>query len=509
MDRIASDVLIIGSGFAGSLCALILKRVGLEPIVIDKAKHPRFAIGESSTPIANMVFSDLAAKYDLDRLTPLHKYGLWKESYPHLIVGRKRGFSYFYHQSEQEYSPDPGHANELLVAASSDDFHCDTHWLRSDLDAFLASELQNTGIPLFEDTTITGIQQGSTWRIDAEASQSKLRFAPKFVVDASGEGRVLENFLGLKQDLSNIYSHSRALYSHFDSVVPWQSLLQDSGARVDDHPFACDDSALHHILDDSAWMWQLRFNNDRVSAGLVLDAKQHPLNRQYPIEEEWNDWLKRYPSMEAQFAAATIARVPGILFRTSRLQRRVIQAAGANWAMLPFTAGFIDPLHSTGIAHSLVAVERLTRIIEMHWGKPSFQEPLRGYESSVFRELEFIDKLVYVCYESMNDFRLFAASTMLYFAATITYEQLRSHARSTGKDLNINNLFLSAEDKRLSSTILSTIQQIHQLGRKDSLSEQDISDYESIVEEAIAPYNSVGLFHSAVPNMYHHTAANV
>ena len=43
------DLAIIGSGFGGSITALVAKQVGMEPVLIERGKHPRFAIGESST----------------------------------------------------------------------------------------------------------------------------------------------------------------------------------------------------------------------------------------------------------------------------------------------------------------------------------------------------------------------------------------------------------------------------------------------------------------------------
>jgi hypothetical protein len=44
----------------------------------------------------------------------------------------------------------------------------------------------------------------------------------------------------------------------------------------------------------------------------------------------------------------------------SRLWSR---ASGPGWAMLPTTAGFVDPLHSTGIAHGLRGVERIAELL--------------------------------------------------------------------------------------------------------------------------------------------------
>ena len=57
------DVAILGSGFAGSLTALILDRIGLSVVLLERRSHPRFAIGESSTPAADFVLADLVQLY--------------------------------------------------------------------------------------------------------------------------------------------------------------------------------------------------------------------------------------------------------------------------------------------------------------------------------------------------------------------------------------------------------------------------------------------------------------
>ena len=59
MSALDVDVAIVGGGFGGSLLALVLRRAGLRVALIDRGRHPRFVIGESSTPIANLVLKDL------------------------------------------------------------------------------------------------------------------------------------------------------------------------------------------------------------------------------------------------------------------------------------------------------------------------------------------------------------------------------------------------------------------------------------------------------------------
>jgi hypothetical protein len=112
MIGLTADVAIVGSGFGGSLLAMLLQRIGLSAVLIDRARHPRFAIGESSTPTADLILLQLAREYDLPRIAPLAKYGTWQAVYPEVVCGIKRGFSYFHHQSGQPFATDSEHSTE-------------------------------------------------------------------------------------------------------------------------------------------------------------------------------------------------------------------------------------------------------------------------------------------------------------------------------------------------------------------------------------------------------------
>ena len=59
------EVAIVGSGFAGSLLARVLAVQGYDVVLLERGTHPRFAIGESTTPLANLSLERLAARYGL------------------------------------------------------------------------------------------------------------------------------------------------------------------------------------------------------------------------------------------------------------------------------------------------------------------------------------------------------------------------------------------------------------------------------------------------------------
>jgi len=59
------DVIILGSGLAGSILATILAKQGLRILSIDKSSHSRFAIGEAMTPDTDLIMSILSYKFSI------------------------------------------------------------------------------------------------------------------------------------------------------------------------------------------------------------------------------------------------------------------------------------------------------------------------------------------------------------------------------------------------------------------------------------------------------------
>src|SRR6266567_3893754 len=111
------DVAVIGSGFGGSLLAMIARRLGRSVVLLERGRHPRFAIGESSTPLANLLLEEFALRYELPRLLPLAKWGSWQKTCPQIACGLKRGFTFYHHRFGEPFAHDSDRRDQLLVAA--------------------------------------------------------------------------------------------------------------------------------------------------------------------------------------------------------------------------------------------------------------------------------------------------------------------------------------------------------------------------------------------------------
>ena len=486
-----TDVAVLGAGFAGSLMALVLQRIGRQPLLIERGTHPRCAVGESSTPLANLILEELSRTYDLPRLFPFTEYGRWQQAYPKIACGLKRGFTFIKHQPGQDWQPAVDHANELLVAASPTDEVGDTHWFREEFDHFLVQEAQAAGIPYFDRTDIAQVERDGRWRLRGSRNGEAVTIDTSFLIDATGPSGLLSRQLGIDTNPVQVHTNSWSVYTHFTGVGLWEDLLREKNVPINGHPYRCDDAALHHILPDG-WMWVLRFNNGITSAGFALDCDLHPSDPSLTPEAEWQQIIRQYPSIARQFAKAKAIQ-PWV--RTGRLQRRAACVAGPNWAMLPHAAYFLDPLFSTGIAHTLLGIERLAAILKLPRSDHELAEQLAGYQRTLFQEIEFVDWLVHGCYRTFDRFDLLAAYTMYYFAAAVQSEERRRNGMDgAGEEI------LFSHHAGLRTSVQDAF---HSLTRYPSDSSRArAEELHRRVRNDISQFNPAGFCDAAKRNMY-------
>src|SRR5438093_5196951 len=316
------DIAVVGSGFGGSLLAMIARRLGRSVILLERGRHPRFAIGESSTPLANLLLEELSRRYDLPRLLPLSKWGSWQRTYPEIACGLKRGFTFYHHQFGKAFAADPERRDQLLVGASPHDEIADTHWYRPDFDHFLVREAQSLGVEYLDQAKLGGASIGSdSVQVEGEHAGGRFAIRARFVVDASGPRGFLPRALRLPEASFENFPRTQALYAHFTGVNRWEGLGGVSQKRPgDEPPYPVDDAAVHHVFD-GGWIWVLRFKNGITSAGLA--AKQELANELRLAEgaPAWERLLKRLPTVAEQFAEAKtgipFVHAPQLSFRSA------------------------------------------------------------------------------------------------------------------------------------------------------------------------------------------------
>jgi tetracycline 7-halogenase / FADH2 O2-dependent halogenase len=479
------DIAVVGSGFAGSLMAMIAQRLGLRVILLERGRHPRVVIGESSTPLSNLLLEELAIRYSLTNLRPLCKWGSWRESHPELACGLKRGFSFFHHVH--------GHAgsiareDQLLVAASPHDAIADTHWYRADFDEYLAEEAQRLGVAYLDEAELRAfVEDERESRLMGTRHGREIEFTARFVIDATGPRGFLHRAMGLRElELPNTPATS-ALHSHFSGI----NRLDETGGIVlrDEPPYPVDDAAVHHVFD-GGWVWVLRFSNGVTSAGIAATEAFAKELRLRDGEAGWERLLLRIPVLQEQFrdakAVQPFRHLPRLGFRSAAI-------SGPNWALLPSAAGFVDPLLSTGFPLTLLGVMRLARILERDWESANFAARLSEYATQTDAELLATARLIGALYANFGNFPLFSAVSLLYFAAASYAETARRLGRP-----ELASSFLLHDQPQFGPQCARVLMQA-QSARTEAESKAVIQEIQRIIE----PLDVAGFTNPARHNWY-------
>lgn len=416
------DVIVIGSGLAGSSMAAVLARGGARTQILDAGTHPRFAIGESTIPYTSMLMRLVSERYGVPEIKKLTTFENVQASIAP-SCGIKKNFGFLYHREGQSQRFEECH--EFPIPRIT---HIENHFFRQDVDAWMLNVAVGHGARVKQHTLVSDVdfdQDGVTVRTaDGEC------FRGRYVIDASGFRSPIVTKLGLREQPTRLRHQSRALFSHMIGVEGYEDTVP-KGAHG--NPTKWSQGTLHHLFE-GGWMWVIPFNNHAratnplVSVGLNLDPRIHPAFDGTP-QEEFDDFLRRFPDVAKQFAGATAVR-PWV--RTGRLQYSSKQTMGYRWCLTSHAAGFVDALFSRGLSNSFEIVNALGwRVLEALREDDFCEErfaPVQHLEQSL---IDFNDDLVANAYTSFGDFRLWDAWFRVWSLGQIlaTFEINRAYAK--------------------------------------------------------------------------------
>jgi FADH2 O2-dependent halogenase len=494
------EVAIVGSGFAGSLLARVLAVLGYDVVLLERGTHPRFAIGESSTPLANLSLERIGIRYGLADCYNLAAHGRWLAHHPELRRGLKRGFTYYRHHPDQPFANRGLDSERLLVAASPHDSLSDTHWLRADVDHHFVREAVAAGVDYRDRVELaTAEVQSDSVRISGSRTGTPFELRANFLIDASGPNGFLARQLSIPSGLERTETRSSLVFSHFDGV----RLMNDAVPGMPVGPYPDDWAAVHHLIDEG-WMYSLRFDDGVTSAGFLLTPRgEASLDSPATVSDPaalWHALLRRYPTLEAAFADST-PRMP-IAYRPL-IQHRLTRAAGERWALMPHAYGFVDALFSTGIAWGLRAIERLALAFESaaRGRRVPDLDLLSRYEAALGEEADQIDLVVAGAYEAMAHFDMFSAQAMIYFAA-VSFAEV-SQRMAPGESAAWKG-FLGVGDPVLGPLPRESLRRLREIthSRGEIGSAKERQDFVDWVSSAIEPRNIAGLADPQRRNLY-------
>nr|WP_042191292.1 NAD(P)/FAD-dependent oxidoreductase [Kibdelosporangium sp. MJ126-NF4]CEL19974.1 Monodechloroaminopyrrolnitrin-3-halogenase PrnC [Kibdelosporangium sp. MJ126-NF4]CTQ97198.1 Monodechloroaminopyrrolnitrin-3-halogenase PrnC [Kibdelosporangium sp. MJ126-NF4] len=393
------DVIVIGSGIAGGMLGTILARHGVDVLLVDGGSHPRFAVGESTTPHSGVLLKLMSKRFDVPELANLAYYENAVAN-----VGRsfgiKKHFGFLMHRDGEE--PNPAEANELSAPSKIVD---NSHLFRQDSDAYLlhtaihygASSRQNfrvADVELEEDhVTVVGVDG--------------TRYEGRYLVDASGFRSVLANKLDLRDKPCRFKHHSRSLFTHMIDLKTSDEVLNMDPSDMPPVPWY--QGTMHHIFE-RGWFWVIPFNNEErstnplVSVGLTFDERLYPPDPSLTPEEEFYKHANRFPAVARIFENAKTVRD---WVSTPRLQYSSTETVGHRWCLMSHAAGFLDPLFSRGISNTADVVNALApRLIAAMADDDFSTERFKYVEKLEQGLLDFNDKMVNSSFVSFSDYTL-------------------------------------------------------------------------------------------------------
>ena len=401
------DVAILGNGLSGSLLATILAKRGVSVVLIDADQHPRFAVGESTIPHTSLVVSLLAEKYGLPELEHLvDTDGLAK----HVCAtcGLKRHFGYVYHRPGQTYDPKEG----LQFGTAARD---ENHWFRQDTDAYLHNLAVHYGAIPRQKTKVTGIEINEQGVKLHTSTGEEIR--ARYLVDGTGHKSIVAERFGLRENPTRLKHHSRTLFTHMVDVPPFDEANNPL-------PISYHKGTLHHCFE-RGWFWVIPFNNNPlstnplISVGLTIDPRRYP-KPDISAEQEFNEFLKLYPSVAEQFKDAKAVR-PWV--STSRLQYSSKQTVGNRYCLMSHASGFVDPLFSRGMFNTVEIIDALVEPLLEALATDKFDsEAFLSIDRRQQKILDYNDDLVNCAFISWDGFDLWNAWLRVFGLGTFLAE---------------------------------------------------------------------------------------
>jgi len=411
------DVLILGSGLAGSLTGAILARHGARVVLADAGQHPRFAIGESMTSQLVEWLHILRSRFDVPEIDHLaDARSVARHIGPQ--HGRKENFGFVRHEAGRE--PHPEQATMFVIPKASTRA---SHLFRQDIDQYYFTVAARYGCATRQNWRARDVELDEDGVTVTGTDGAVIR--ARYLIDASGFRSPLAETLQLREEPTRFKHHARSLFTHYVGVRPFDQVSRQPADRRPPVPWH--NGTLHHLID-RGWFWIIPFDNLKdsrnplCSVGLTIDERTYPKPADLTPEQEFQTFLDRYPAVRRQFHGAHRVRE---WVSTDRLQYSSTRSIGHRWCLMSHAAGFLDPLYSRGLSNTVEVIYSLcTRVLEAldddDWSMDRF-----GYVEELERGLlKYNDDLVNSSYIAFSHFRLWNAVFRVW-ASFITNSVMR------------------------------------------------------------------------------------
>jgi flavin-dependent dehydrogenase len=340
------DVVIIGAGPSGSVAASLLAADGMSVLILEKQYFPRFSIGESLLPQCMEFLKEAGLEQALDKYA--EEFGFqYKNGAAFHKKGKNSSFDF-----TEKFSEGRGTTYQVK---------------RGLFDKLLADETEKKGVSIRY-----GHQVNSVASLEPEVildvsddNEQPYQVKAKFLLDASGFGRVLPRLLDL--ELPSDFPIRHSYFSHFKDGINCPGFDRDK-ILITVNPNHSD-----------VWYWLIPFSDGSASVGVV------------GLPERFDETLPAIDTLQAFIAQD--ANLQRLLKNATPLQdARVIKGYsadvtklwGKNFALLGNAGEFLDPVFSSGVTIAMKSASLAAPLV-----KKQIQGSKVDWESEYAQPLKF------------------------------------------------------------------------------------------------------------------------
>ena len=308
MHANCADVLVLGGGPAGSTAASLLVARGHRVALLEKARHPRFHIGESLLPANQPLFERLGVAERVQAIGML-KLGAEFVSPAH---GRSETFEF-----ASARNPDLSYSYQVR---------------RSQFDEILIRRAAELGALVVEGCRAREVElerpDGGVRVVAEHEDGTRSVWEARFLIDATGRDTFLASHLHAKQ--RNRRHNSAAVYAHFAGVE------RRAGRRAGD---------VSIYWFEHGWFWVIPLADGLTSVGAVM-WPYYLRQRRAPLPEFLLATIALCAPLAERLARATLASE---VEATGNYSYNAARSHGRNYLLVGDAFAFIDPVFSTGV----------------------------------------------------------------------------------------------------------------------------------------------------------------
>jgi flavin-dependent dehydrogenase len=316
MKSIETQVAIVGGGPAGSSLAGFLRQRGIDCVIFEREKFPRFHVGESLLP---------------ENIRMLEKLGCLEKAQSMGFI-RKAGATFVYDRPDEKGEP----VKPAIIWFKDARFNSPPAAInvkRAEFDDMLLRHAVSLGAGLHEETSVSDVIRGDDGMVNGLRATTKdgeaIECRAKFVADCTGQGAWLAKKMGVWSE--DPTGHAKAaFFAHYENV------------RRDPPPA---DGNIVLIFAPGRWYWHIPFTGPVTSVGVVVNRELLTERWKGDVTAFFDDMMTDSPeALDRIKDAKRISPVNSIQNYAYECKRY----SGDGWVLVGDAAAFVDPVFSTG-----------------------------------------------------------------------------------------------------------------------------------------------------------------